>query len=176
MYIPCDLYFCVTFPSLANAQHGCQDCLNITGKVLLLHMVRMFKVLCFDWFRVKSNKTNMVIMTISITLFCVLLQQQCITGSFHKMATEQRKVNIGSLTNSGKDVAPFLWLTSAATSSHAAAPALYQEDLNFWFETTQTKSIYDKKNLQHSPRWSAKNCPDEKVWDSNLDKIFVSWG
>ena len=92
------------------------------------------------------------------------------------MATEQRKVNIGSLTNSGKDVSPFLWLTSAATSSHAAAPALYQEDFNFWFETKQTKSIYDGKNLQHSPPWSAKNCPDEKVWDSNLDKIFVSWG
>ena len=78
--------------------------------------------------------------------------------------------------NSGKDVAPFLWLTGAATSSHAAAPALYQEDLNFWFKTKQTKSIYDGKNLQHSPPWSAKNCPDEKVWDSNLDKIFVSWG
>ena len=138
--------------------------------------VQMFKVLCFDWFCVKSSKMNMVIMTIYITLFCVLLQQQCITGSFHKMATEQRKVNIGSLTNSGKDVAPFLWLTTAATSSQTAAPALYPEDLNFWFETRQTKSIYDRKNLQHSPPWSAQNCPDEKVWDSNLDKIFVSWG
>ena len=38
--------FILLFQSLANAQHGWQDCLNTTGKVLWLQMMQMFIVSC----------------------------------------------------------------------------------------------------------------------------------
>lgn len=49
---------------------------------------------------------NMAIMTIYIALFCILPLQLFITG-LHKMETEGRKVNMGSLMNSTKDIAAF---------------------------------------------------------------------
>ena len=49
---------------------------------------------------------NMAIMTIYIVLFCILSLQLFITG-LHKMETEGRKVNMGSLMNSTKDIAAF---------------------------------------------------------------------
>lgn len=65
---------------------------------------------------------NMAIMTIYIVLFCILPLQLFITG-LHKMETEGRKVNMGSLMNSTKDIAAFHKLISAALWCHAIATA-----------------------------------------------------
>ena len=65
---------------------------------------------------------NMAIMTIYIALFCILSLQLFITG-LHKMETEGRKVNMGSLMNSTKDIAAFHKLISATSWCHAIATA-----------------------------------------------------
>ena len=58
-----------------------------------------------------------------IALFRVSPLQPCING-LHKMETEEKKVNMDSLTNFVKDIAAFRSLISSATSCHATATAL----------------------------------------------------
>ena len=65
---------------------------------------------------------------------------------------------------------PLISVISAGTKSRKS---LWKKKLNTLQWQFLSKHYYVKgirwENSQNSPPWSAKNCPDKKVWESNLN-------